>query len=442
MSRAVRLPPGGAGGWRTTPGRRRTEALRGLFARRPGLVLVLSATALLLLVWLPACLRTGMVDLRVYRAAAPHLATGDLYAFRLRLPGPHMFPLPFTYPPFAALLFLPLGRVAWPVVSGVWTAASVGALCALVHCCLRLADPAAPAVRHRRRVLLWSAALLWTEPVAVTCAFGQVNLLLAALVGYAVRRRAAATAGLGVGLAAGVKLVPAVTGLYFLAYRRWSAAGWAAAVFLATVAAGWWVAPRPAAEFWLHAVGEAARVGPVGSVLNQSLRGALSRTLGHDVGWSAAWWAVAVPAALAALAAVVRTVRRDDRLGALLAVQFAGLLLCPVSWCHHWVWAVAAVLWLVHTPRRTPPQTAALLAWCTALAGYPIHWLELAQPDIAQFGRPWYLAALGWCYPVCAVLTLVALCARTGGYEGRRMPLTAWSRTGRYRFHWASGAER
>lgn len=441
MSRVVRLPPGEAGGVGAAPGRRRAHALRRLFARHPGPVLLLSATALLLLVWIPACLRTGLIDLRVYRAAAPHLATGDLYAFRLHLPGPHMFPLPFTYPPFAALLFLPLGPVAWPVVSGVWTAASMGALCALVHSCLRLADPAAPQVLHRRRVLLWSAALLWTEPAAVTCAFGQVNLLLAALVGHAVRRRAAA-AGLGVGLAAGVKLVPAVTGLYFLAHRRWAAAGWTAAVFLATVAAGWWAAPRAAAEFWLHAVGEAGRVGPVGSVLNQSLRGALSRTLGHDVGWSAAWWAVAVPVALAASAAVVRTARRGDRLGALVAVQFTGLLLCPVSWCHHWVWALAAVLWLVYTPRRTRPRTAALLAWCVVLAGYPIHWLELAQPDIAAFGRPWYLAALGWCYPVCAVLTLVALCARTGGDGGGRPPSTAWSRTGRYRLHPASGARR
>ncbi|MFD9207485.1 glycosyltransferase 87 family protein [Streptomyces sioyaensis] len=442
MSRAVRLPPGGAGEARTAPGRRRIEAARNLLARRPGAVLLLSATALLLLMWLPACLRTGMVDLRVYRAAAPHLATGDLYAFRLRLPGSHMFPLPFTYPPFAALLFLPLGRVAWPVASGVWTAASMAALCGLVHCCLRLADPDAPAARHRRRVLLWSAVLLWTEPVAVTLAFGQINLLLAALVGYAVRRRTAATAGLGTGLAAGIKLVPAVTGLYFLAHRRWSAVWWSAAVFLATVAAGWWAAPRTATGFWLHTVGEAARVGPVGSVLNQSLRGALSRTLGHDVGWSAPWWACAVPAALLALTALVRTARRGDRLGALLAVQFSGLLLCPISWCHHWVWAVAAVLWLVHTPRRTPAHTAALLSWCTVLAGYPIHWLELAQPDITQFGRPWYLATLGWCYPVCAVLTLVALCAGAGGYARRRMPLTAWSKTGRYRLHSASGAER
>ncbi|WP_432000647.1 glycosyltransferase 87 family protein [Streptomyces sioyaensis] len=442
MSRAVRLPPGGAGEARTAPGRRRIEAARNLLARRPGAVLLLSATALLLLMWLPACLRTGMVDLRVYRAAAPHLATGDLYAFRLRLPGSHMFPLPFTYPPFAALLFLPLGRVAWPVASGVWTAASMAALCGLVHCCLRLADPDAPAARHRRRVLLWSAALLWTEPVAVTLAFGQINLLLAALVGYAVRRRTAATAGLGTGLAAGIKLVPAVTGLYLLAHRRWSAVWWSAAVFLATVAAGWWAAPRTTTGFWLHTVGEAARVGPVGSVLNQSLRGALSRTLGHDVGWSVPWWACAVPAALLALTALVRTARRGDRLGALLAVQFCGLLLCPISWCHHWVWAVAAVLWLVHTPRRTPAHTAALLSWCTVLAGYPIHWLELAQPDITQFGRPWYLAALGWCYPVCAVLTLVALCAGAGGYARRRMPLTAWSKTGRYRLHSASGAER
>ncbi|MGW7490888.1 glycosyltransferase 87 family protein [Streptomyces sp. NPDC054786] len=409
----VRAPAGGPPG--TRPGRRRIEAARHVLARRPGTVLLLAAVAMLLLTWVPACLRLGMVDLRVYRTAAPHLLSGDLYAFRLNLPGPDLFPLPFTYPPFAALLFLPLSWVPWPLASAAWTAASTLALCVLVHCCLRMADPAAPAARHRRRVLLWSAALLWTEPVAVTLALGQINLLLAAGVAFAVRRRSAATAGLGIGLAAGVKLVPAVTGLYFLVHRRWSAAWWSAAAGAATVAAGWWAAPRPAADFWLHAVGDAARVGPVGSVLNQSVRGALSRTLGHDAGWSAPWWACAVPAALLALTAVVRCARRTDPLGCLLAVQLLGLLLSPISWCHHWVWAVAAVLWLTHTPHRTRSRTAALTAWALALAGYLIHWLALAQPDIWQFGRPWYLAVLGWSYPVCAVLTLVALLLPAAG---------------------------
>ncbi|MGW7578655.1 glycosyltransferase 87 family protein [Streptomyces sp. NPDC054765] len=408
MSPAARAPAGGAPGG-PRPGRRRGAAARRALARRPGTVLLLAATAMLLLVWVPAFLGTGMVDLRVYRTAAPHLLSGDLYAFRLRLPGTDIFPLPFTYPPFAALLFLPLSGAPWPLVSAAWTAASVLALCILVHCCLKMAGPAAPPARHRRHVLLWSAALLWTEPVDVTLALGQINLLLAACVAFAVERRSAAAAGLGTGLAAGVKLVPAVTGLYFLAHRRWPAACWSGAVCAATVAAGWWAAPRPAADFWLHAVGEAARVGPVGSVLNQSVRGALSRTLGHDVGWSASWWACAAPAALLALTAVVRTVRRADPLGTLLAVQLLGLLISPISWCHHWVWAVAAVLWLTRTPRRTRCRTAALAAWGLTLAGHPIHWLAMAQPDIWQFGRPWYLAALGWNYPVCALLTFAAL---------------------------------
>ncbi|MCZ1008927.1 hypothetical protein O1L68_21480 [Streptomyces lydicus] len=117
---------------------------------------------------------------------------------------------------------------------------------------------------------------------------------------------------------------------------------------------------------------------------------------------------------------MVRAARRTDPLGALLAVQLLGLLTSPISWCHHWVWAVAAVLWLTHAPHRTRAHTAALTAWCLALAGFLIHWLALAQPDIWRFGRPWYLAALGWGYPACAVLTLVALL----------LPVTGRRRTG------------
>lgn len=73
-------------------------AVRNALARRATWVLAVCSLVMLLLVWIPACTRSGMVDLRVYRTGSTHLLSGDLYAFRLHLPGPDIFPLPFTYP--------------------------------------------------------------------------------------------------------------------------------------------------------------------------------------------------------------------------------------------------------------------------------------------------------------------------------------------------------
>lgn len=384
-------------------------AVRTALARRATWVLAVSSLVMLLLVWIPACTRSGMVDLRVYRTGSTHLLSGDLYAFRLYLPGPDIFPLPFTYPPFAAALFLPLSALPFALAAAAWTAASLLALVVFVHGSLRLAAPDTPPQQHRQRVLLWSAALMWTEPVTTTLAFGQINLFLAALVVLAVRHRAAAAAGFGVGIAAAIKLTPAVTGLYFLLRGRWTAAAWSAVAFFAIAAIGWWLVPGASRDFWLHAVSDAARVGPVGTGLNQSLRGALSRSLGHDVGMSAPWWTATALVGVPALFAGVRSAQRSDRLGCLLAVQIFGLLASPISWSHHWVWALPALFWLLHTPHRTRWRAAAQAAWATALPCHLAFWLVQLHPQITSFDYSWPLAVLGWAYPACALLTLVAL---------------------------------
>ncbi|MFE6686268.1 glycosyltransferase 87 family protein [Streptomyces sp. NPDC057743] len=406
--------------------------VRDVAARQAKWVLLGCVVAMLLAAWVPACWPGNMVDLRVYREAPSHLLTGDLYAFRLHLPGLDAFPLPFTYPPFAAALLLPLSQAVWPLLAAAWCAVSILALVVLTHCCLRMAQPDVPEGRHRQGVLLWSAGLLCLEPVTYTLVLGQINLLLAALVLWTVQRRSPVLAGLGLGTAVGIKLTPAVTVLYVLLHGRRRAALWSIAAFAATVAVGWAVAPGPSREFWFHVLGDTSRVGPVGSVVNQSLRGALSRTLGHDVGWSTPWWSLALPAGLLALRAAVRTARRGDALGCLAAAQLLGLLISPISWVHHWVWAVPAVVWLAYDARRTGWHTAALTAWCTVTLGHVVFWLERPQTDVWAIARPWYLWLPGWSYPLCAVLTLTAM-LRPGSPTVPRQPEAALKPPGRGR---------
>ncbi|MEU6405080.1 glycosyltransferase 87 family protein [Streptomyces sp. NPDC046985] len=352
------------------------------------------------------------LDLRVYREASPHVLSGGLYDYAVHT-GPPIPVLPFTYPPFAALLFLPLAPLPWAVLVGLWQALSVAALLVVTACALRLLAPDS-GPRTRELAMLWAAAALWLEPVRHTLDQGQINLLLAALVlGGLTLTRAAAGRGAAVGLAASVKLTPAVAGLYLLATRQWRAALWALATGAATVLVGWWVAPGASVRYWTGLVTDTRRVGPAWTVRNQSLRGALTRLIGPDVTGAALWWAVLALVTVAAVCALVRCARREDRLGLLVTVELYALLVCPISWSHHWVWCVPAMIWLAHGPgRRRPLDRAVLAVWALVTVTRLVPRLVSVEDRLSRpTPYPALLAWPGTVYAVCAVLTFLALAA-------------------------------
>ncbi|MET8246432.1 glycosyltransferase 87 family protein [Streptomyces sp. NPDC005202] len=362
------------------------------------------------------------LDLRVYRGASPHVLSGGLYDYAVHT-GPPIPLLPFTYPPFAALVFLPLSRLPWAAVVVVWQVASVAALLVISGCAIRLLPVGCG--RGRAHALLWAAAGLWLEPVRHTLDQGQVNLLLGAVVlgGLAVPRTAASR-GAAVGLAAAVKLTPAIGGLYLLATRQWRAAAWAGAAAGAATAVAWCIAPGESARYWSTLVTDTQRIGPVWSVRNQSLRGALSRLLGPDVGVSAAWWTVVALVTLSAVCALWSAARRQDLLGVLVTAELYGLLMCPVSWSHHWIWCLPAMIWLAHGPHRQALLSrVTLAAWALVTGARLVPLLIRAEDHLARTSP--YPAALAWpgsAYAVCAVLTFLALATGPGQHPRTAEP--------------------
>jgi alpha-1,2-mannosyltransferase len=358
-----------------------------------------------------------MVDLMVYRNASPELFTGQLYQWRLK-EFSDQFALPFTYPPFSALVFTPLSAVSWGVARWLWQFVSLACLWWLIRVALHLVakDTAVTGTEDadedqwRRRAMLWTALAVWTEPVRTTLNYGQINLVLAAVLLATMVSARSCLAGFGVGVTAGVKLTPAVSGLYFLVTRRFAAAAWSFAAFLLTVGSGYVISPSQSNQFWFHLLGDASRVGPVGSAINQSLRGALSRTFGHDVQTGGPYLVAVAISALLLAWALREALRAGDTLAALLSVQIFGLLVSPISWSHHWVWFMPALMWLLYgraRGRRLIAITA--IVWILATWSYLISFLLKAQPSIWTIPRPWYLSALGWVYPGCGLLTLVAV---------------------------------
>ncbi|HEY0639704.1 MAG TPA: mannosyltransferase [Pseudonocardiaceae bacterium] len=378
-------------------------------------LLAVSLTAHFALQFVPRT--TTMIDLRVYRHAPPGLFDGSLYDFRLG-EFSEQFPLPFTYPPFAALVLLPLSWLPWDVVRIGWHVLSIGCLYWIARCSGRLVG-AAP-----RYALLWTALAMWFEPVRTTFNYGQVNIVLVAVLLAALAGARDVLSGLGVGLAAGVKLTPAISGLYFLVTRRYAAAAWSAAWFAVSVGLLFLIAPTASRQYWFSLLGDAGRIGPVGSAINQSLRGALTRTAGFDVGLGPSWVVAVLLATVLAGFAARAAARAGDTLAIIVVVQFYGLLISPISWSHHWVWVLPALIWLVHGPvaARGAVRAAALL-WLLLVGSYLIPLLVNAQPTIWTIPRPWYLAAPAWAYPVAAVLTLVAIAATVRPREPAAAPV-------------------
>lgn len=395
----------------TTP-QGRLSAFRAALLRRAGWVLAVSLTVHLVI----TVLAGDMFDLKVYYQGSPSLVHGTLYDFVLHRSDPHAQPLPFTYPPFAAAVFLPLAALPWPVAAGVWHLLSLGALWLVVQCSFRLLGHPDP----RRPAMLWTALALWLEPVRHSLGLGQIDLILAAIVLVGLTRGRSPAAGAGVGIAAGLKLVPAVTGLYFLAARKWRAAVWSAVVFFATVGAAWVIDPRDSSRYWFHELYDTSRVGQVASFENQSLRGAVARTLGHDGGLSALYCVLALGALAGGLLALRAATRRGETLAMVVTVQLLGLLLGPISWSHHYVWFLPALICLAHGPiRRSRAGQLAIAAWLVAAGSWMVPAAGKAAAHLALGAAlPWYLVALAWSYPVCAGLTFLAVA------RGGRTPAT------------------
>ena len=349
----------------------------------------------------------NFVDLHVYLGGAAALAEpGTLYSYVYAEQTPD-FPLPFTYPPFAALVFYPLSRLPFALVALCWQIGVIAALYGVVRVSQRLIGVAAGS--GHRAALLWTAVGIWVEPLRSTFDYGQVNVILVLAVLWAAYSTRWWVSGLLVGLAAGIKLTPAIAGFYFLGMRRWAAALLAAAVFAATVALSVAVIGEQARYYFTDLLGDASRVGPIGTSFNQSWRGGISRILGYDAGYGPLVLAAITLTVVLAVGAwwALDCAGDRDRLGSLLVVQIVGLLVSPISWTHHWIWVVPLIIWLIEGPWRTRPG-ARLLGWgwlALTLAGVP--WLlSFGQPTIWEIGRPWYSAWAGLVYIVAALATL------------------------------------
>ncbi|MFJ7065682.1 glycosyltransferase 87 family protein [Streptomyces sp. NPDC101115] len=353
----------------------------------------------------------NMLDVMVYRAEAETLRAGDdLYAMRATSAN-----LAMTYPPFAAVLFLPLTLVSVPLMRTLTTAGNLLLVVALVRLSLQLIRPglSRPAARAElwRATLLVAAVVVWCEPVWTTLRYGQINLLIAVAVLWDLTRREGSRwAGLGIGLATAVKLTPGLFVVLLLAaglllWRRDRATNqWlrtaltATGVFLGTTLAMAVALPADSRRFWTGTLFETGRVGHAEETANQSISGVLARLMHTDA--PGLWWAAA--AALlggAAMVLAVRAALRGDKAVAVTVTAFTALMISPISWSHHWVWCVPLLILLYDRCTRAWAVTGAV---ALAFASFALWWVphDPGRPELDQNAGQMLLSAV---YPLTAL---------------------------------------
>ncbi|MFG1610880.1 glycosyltransferase 87 family protein [Actinoplanes sp. NPDC049265] len=331
--------------------------------------------------------RNTWFDARVYYGAIHYWFRdgGMVYDF-LRLNSPYGF----TYPPFAGLVMAPMAVLPFPVVLVGVTVATVVGTALVVRWLGRVSQSGWTAKHGLAPRLGWfglAAAVLLAlvfEPVRETVTLGQINVLLLVIVaadllfGLSKGRR---WAGVGVGLATAIKLTPGVFIVYLLVTRRWRAAFTAmgTAVTATLVAAA--IFPDQSREFWTAALWDTDRVGDLSYVSNQSLRGLVAR-LPFEASYL---WMILI---LVALGIWVWRVRKADIVGGLALTGVLSCLISPVTWVHHCVWLLPAMLLGLRRTRTTWLVGAAYLVLSSRLLWL---WENPPRPPLELIGSNLYV---------------------------------------------------
>jgi alpha-1,2-mannosyltransferase len=311
------------------------------------------------------------IDLNVYRiGSGVWLRGGNLYgALPLTSSGAR---LPFSYPPIAAVLLTPLALVPMPVAVTLLTMVTIALTALVLSVFLRSAVFCSGPTVSWWTVLWLLPVTLFLEPVRNTLSYGQVDVALMALVAadcLVVGPRW--PRGALVGIAAAVKLTPAVFVLFFLLRRDWRAAGLAGVSFCACAGIGFVLAWHDSVEYWTSVIFQVSRAGSAAYAANQSIQGVLARAGldPHSPAGAVTWLVLSAVVVTLACLGMRRALAASADAWALSLNAFAGLLISPISWSHHWVWGELAVLALAILGGRGAGPLPGRLGWAIAAVG-------------------------------------------------------------------------
>ncbi|WP_307848648.1 glycosyltransferase 87 family protein [Microbispora oryzae] len=335
------------------------------------LLAIAAAVAPLVHYWLTNPADQRLVDLDVYRTGGWALLTG-LPVYGVITPAPQL--LPFTYPPVAAMLAVPLAEMSWPAAQWVWTAGIVAALVVTGGCAFRPLLRSLPGRWAAPPALaLLTAACAYLMPIRDQVRFGQVDLFLLLLCLLdCVVRRPRWPRGMLIGIATAVKLTPGVFLIYLAITgfpRRGGDGESRRAFFLGALTAAlltvlpFLVIFDDARDYWFGALLDSERLGANAATTNQSLRGMLLRLYLPGPFTAVIWLAAVAVIGWYGFRAARRAHRSGDTMTAVALTGLMAVLLSPVAWIHHIAWVVIVVAALAGTGRDRVRSLVAAGVW-------------------------------------------------------------------------------
>ncbi len=279
--------------------------------------------------------------------------------------------LGFTYPPAAALVMAPMTGLTFNGVVVLSSAAIFVSVVGLTLLSVR------ERVELRRPQLFFvaglaTAAAFTLQPISQNAAYGQVNTLLALLVMFDVfvlGRRNSRWAGIGIGLAMAIKLTPAIFLVYLVVSRRWRMLRVAILTAASATLVAAVVAPSATWQYFTSLLWDSSRVGVPANTANQSINGVLARFTAPLPPDKLAWALCSIAILAVGFWRIRQAVAAQDTLLAVTVTGLVGVLISPVSWIHHAVWIVPAMVVLV----------------ARLVSSFPLRWFRLMTTASAPF---------------------------------------------------------
>jgi alpha-1,2-mannosyltransferase len=203
--------------------------------------------------------------------------------------------------------------------------------------------------------------------------------------------------------------------MFFLVRADWRAVLTGTLAFLGGGVVGAVRAPRDSVQYWTTTVFDATRIGDPAGATDQNLRAVIARIgLAGDIA-ALIWATVAVVVLAVAVIAARRAAGAGQLPLALVAVGIAGLLISPVSWSHHWMWCVPALLVLASIGRAHPPARWLAISGAIVFVAAP-HGV-LPHDHGTEHAWSWWEQTIGASYVLWALTMLGTVAAR--GHQWR-----------------------
>ncbi len=304
------------------------------------------------------------IDLQVYVYAVKDMLAGkDIFATTTPF-----WNLYFIYPPIAAILMTPFAFGPYMFWQVVWTGGLVWAQQSVLKRC--------GAPRGWKLGLIGIAVVLAVEPIRTTLGYGQVNTILMALViadllPDAPGERRRIPQGTLIGLAAAIKLTPALFVIFAFLIGKTRVAITAMISFAVFTGIGAILLFRETLVFFGGLSGGDTRTASPLYTGNQSLLGVFFRLV--DSSRVITVLGLAVAAILAVLGCLVAAHwwRQGEKVFAVALVGLTTCLASPLSWTHHYVWIL---------PMAMAVLSPGVPRWARYLGGFWVIWVCVCLP--------------------------------------------------------------